>query len=142
MNSKAEGHYETVNNPKHYNSHPSKIEAIEIMRWLPHNPAAAIKYLWRAGLKPGVDCIEDYRKALWYINDEITHGIPHPPMSISAYYELENKISKITSNPMLLSDKITVSILSIFMERDTREVKNEYLNKVKNEIEMLIKNTQ
>ena len=66
-----------VNHPKHYTSDPSGIEAIEITRHRNFNIGNAIKYLWRAGLKedPGKDVLEkqleDLRKAVFYINDEI-----------------------------------------------------------------------
>lgn len=61
---------ETVNHPKHYNSHPSGIECIEIIRWMPYNIGAAMKYLWRSGLKSD-NPIEDLEKAIWYLQDEI-----------------------------------------------------------------------
>lgn len=57
-----------VNHPKHYTQHPSGIECITITRHMNFNLGNAIKYLWRASLKNGV---EDLQKALWYINDEI-----------------------------------------------------------------------
>lgn len=66
-----------VNHPKHYTSDPSGVEAIEITRHRNFNIGNAIKYLWRAGLKedPGKDIlekqVEDLRKAVFYINDEI-----------------------------------------------------------------------
>lgn len=66
-----------VNHPKHYNSHPSGIECIEIIRHYTCDIAMAIKYLWRQGLKQeqGLDPIqkqvEDCQKAIWYINDHI-----------------------------------------------------------------------
>ena len=66
-----------VQHPKHYNSHPSGIECIEIVRHHNFNIGNAIKYLWRAGLKheEGISDtdkqIEDLRKALFYISDEI-----------------------------------------------------------------------
>ena len=63
---------DNVNHPKHYNSHPSGIECIEIVRHHDFNIGNAIKYLWRAGLKGGEDkLIEDLEKAIFYINDEI-----------------------------------------------------------------------
>lgn len=55
-------------NPDHYKSHPSGIECIEVTRHMSFNIGNAIKYLWRCDLKNGV---EDLRKALWYVNDEI-----------------------------------------------------------------------
>ena len=68
---------ESVNHPKHYNSHPSGVECIDIIRYYCYDIGAAIKYLWRAGLKTEEGMtdrdkeIEDLRKAIWYINDRI-----------------------------------------------------------------------
>ena len=62
---------ELVNHPRHYTSHPSGIECIEIVRHMNFNLGNAIKYLWRAGLKSETNHIEDLKKAGWYIEDEI-----------------------------------------------------------------------
>jgi Protein of unknwon function (DUF3310) len=61
---------ETVNHPRHYNEHPSGIECIDIVEHYSFNIGNAIKYLWRAGLK-SKDPIEDFKKAIWYIQREI-----------------------------------------------------------------------
>lgn len=67
-----------VNHPKHYTSDPSGVEAIEITRHRNFNIGNAIKYLWRAGLKEDANKstlqkqVEDLRKAVFYINDEIS----------------------------------------------------------------------
>lgn len=58
-----------VNNPKHYISHPSGVECIEITKHMGFCLGNAIKYIWRADLKN--DAIEDLKKAIWYINCEI-----------------------------------------------------------------------
>jgi sugar (pentulose or hexulose) kinase len=58
-----------VNHPKHYNAHPSGVEAIDIAEHMNFCVGNAIKYLWRADLKN--DAIEDLRKAVWYIEREI-----------------------------------------------------------------------
>ena len=42
---------DNVNHPKHYTSHSSGIECIEITRHYCFSIGNAIKYLWRAGLK-------------------------------------------------------------------------------------------
>lgn len=60
---------DSVNNPKHYTSHPSGVECIEIVEHYGFSVGNAIKYLWRAGLKG--DAIEDLQKAEWYIRREI-----------------------------------------------------------------------
>ena len=58
-----------VNSPKHYTSHPSGIECIEVTRHMGFNLGNATKYIWRCDLKK--DAIEDLRKAIFYLNDEI-----------------------------------------------------------------------
>lgn len=60
-----------VNHPPHYKVHPSGIECIEITRWMNFNIGNAIKYLWRHGQKDSSKTIEDLKKAIFYINDEI-----------------------------------------------------------------------
>jgi hypothetical protein len=62
---------DNVNHPKHFTSDPSGIECIQITRHRNFNIGNAIKYLWRAGLKDETKHIEDLRKAVWYIEDEI-----------------------------------------------------------------------
>lgn len=61
---------DAVNSPKHYTSHPSGIECIEITGHMGFCLGNAMKYIWRADLKH--DAIEDLRKAIWYINHEIS----------------------------------------------------------------------
>ena len=60
---------DTVNNPKHYTSHPSGVECIEITEHMNFCLGNAVKYIWRASLK-GKE-VEDLRKARWYIDREI-----------------------------------------------------------------------
>lgn len=59
-----------VNNPKHYNSHPSGIACIEVTEHMNFCLGNAVKYIWRADEKH--DAIEDLKKAKWYIDREIT----------------------------------------------------------------------
>ena len=61
---------DNVNNPKHYTSHPSGIDCIQITEHMGFCLGNAIKYVWRADLKE--DAIEDLQKAVWYINREIS----------------------------------------------------------------------
>jgi hypothetical protein len=58
-----------VNSPKHYCSHPSGVECIEITRHMNFNLGNAIKYIWRAGMKD--EYLQELKKARWYIDDEI-----------------------------------------------------------------------
>jgi hypothetical protein len=59
---------DNVNHPKHYNAHPSGVECIDVVEHMNFNLGNAIKYLWRADHKNG---IEDLHKSVWYINREI-----------------------------------------------------------------------
>ena len=62
---------EKINHPKHYNEHPSGIECITIARWFNFNLGNVIKYIWRTGLKPNEEYLDDLKKARFYLNDEI-----------------------------------------------------------------------
>ena len=61
--------HDPVNHPKHYTSHPSNIECIQITEHMGFCLGNAMKYIWRADLKS--DAIEDLEKAIWYIQREI-----------------------------------------------------------------------
>jgi uncharacterized protein YlzI (FlbEa/FlbD family) len=60
-----------VNHPPHYTTHPSGIETIQVTRHMTFNLGNAMKYIWRAGIKDEAKHIEDLKKAVFYINDEI-----------------------------------------------------------------------
>ena len=60
--------HDSVNHPKHYTEHPSGIECIQITEHMNFCLGNAVKYIWRADLKNG---IEDLQKAAWYIQREI-----------------------------------------------------------------------
>lgn len=64
-----------VDHPKHYNCHPSGIECIQITEYMGFCLGNAIKYIWRADLKNG---LEDLEKAIWYIQREISKRRGHP----------------------------------------------------------------
>ena len=61
--------YDPVNHPKHYTSHPSGVECIQVTEHMNFCVGNAIKYLWRAGEKG--NHLEDLKKARWYIDREI-----------------------------------------------------------------------
>lgn len=68
---------DAVNHPQHYNRSMAvcdkcgdTIECIEVVRHFNFNLGNVIKYIWRAGLKEN-DGIEDLKKAVWYLQDEI-----------------------------------------------------------------------
>ncbi len=61
--------HDPVNHPRHYTSHPSGVEAIEITRCMGFNIGNAWKYLARADHKGNRK--QDIEKAIWYVLDEI-----------------------------------------------------------------------
>lgn len=60
--------FDPVTKPKHYNIHPSGVECIQITEHFNFCLGNAIKYIWRANEKNGV---EDLKKAIWYLQREI-----------------------------------------------------------------------
>jgi hypothetical protein len=64
-------------NPEHYTSHPSGIECIQVTEHMGFNLGNTMKYVWRVSNASDriwncPDHIEDLKKALWYINREIS----------------------------------------------------------------------
>lgn len=57
-----------VNHPPHYTAHPSGVECIQITEHMGFCLGNAVKYIWRADMKNGV---EDLQKAVWYLQREI-----------------------------------------------------------------------
>lgn len=78
-----------INHPKHYDGYPASIECIDITRHLNFQLGNAVKYIWRAGKKGGLEKeIEDLKKAEWYLEDRrqrrgcAAYIQPHPPAGI------------------------------------------------------------
>lgn len=67
--SPGEGANPNVDHP--YNTHPSGVECIEIVRHMGFNLGSVVKYVWRDGIKDSEVPIQDLEKAAWYLNDEI-----------------------------------------------------------------------
>ena len=63
--------YEKVDHPDHYQA--KDMEAIDVIEAynLNFSLGSAVKYLLRAGKKPGETSTEDLNKAIWYIQREI-----------------------------------------------------------------------
>ena len=59
-----------INSPQHYRSHPSGVECIAITEHMSFLRGNAIKYLWRADHKNG---LEDLKTSVWYIQREIAN---------------------------------------------------------------------
>lgn len=65
--------YDPINHPKHFTSHPSGVECIQITEAMNFCLGNAMKYIWRADEKG--NAIEDLRKAAWYIEREIARRL-------------------------------------------------------------------
>ncbi len=65
--------YEQIDHPLHYGGAESVYEAIRVIEaWgLGFCLGNAVKYISRAGHKPGVSAATDLRKSLWYVQREI-----------------------------------------------------------------------
>ena len=69
----AENKKELINHPSHYGGVNNPYEAIKVIRaWdLSFTLGNTVKYISRAGKKDGNSMLQDLKKALWYLNDEI-----------------------------------------------------------------------
>ena len=61
---------DVINSPAHYTSYP--VEVIELTEHMNFCRGNAVKYISRAGLKDPAKDVEDLRKAVWYLEREIT----------------------------------------------------------------------
>lgn len=69
--------HDPVEHPRHYTSHPSGIECIQITEHMGFNLGNALKYVWRADLRDNTE--QDLRKAIWYIEREIAKRAAKSP---------------------------------------------------------------
>ena len=68
---------EQVDHPAHYGGRDNPYEAIKVIRaWdLGFSLGNAVKYIARAGKKNPSKKIEDLKKAIWYIEEEISNEL-------------------------------------------------------------------
>lgn len=95
-----------VNHPKHYNSHESGVEAIEICERMSFCVGNAVKYVFRAGEKG--DRLEDLKKARWYLQRDIEQRTNDTRAFISATRATEEALKKIWATP-------TPTLLGMFL---------------------------
>lgn len=96
-----------VNNPPHYNNHPSGIEVIEITEGMGFCVGNAVKYILRHNKKGNPK--QDLEKALWYIKREAPW--------VETEYDIGDAVSD--SNPMLtLAEQETYKTLTRYLIAD------------------------
>ena len=101
-------------NPKHYDDHPSGVECIDVIRYLPYSAGNAIKYLWRAGQKDNT--VQDLNKALWYVRDCMAYPQPYRGLdwdAISKWYEAETAGYRKTAISRIFMSQYTQAETSI-----------------------------
>lgn len=110
-----------VNSPKHYTSHPSGIECIQITEHYNFCIGNAIKYLWRQGLKEeyGYSQVEkqkqDLLKSIWYINrhiESLEKSVPKP-LTNKQKVDLLNTIMKPKASEQVFPDPPTRDITDL-----------------------------
>ena len=110
---------EKINHPKHYDKHPARIECIDVIEPFCFNLGSVIKYVWRAGLKPGEDDLDDLRKAEWYIKREIQRReyerlvSPKPKPQIAANAVIDAITGQPEPEPAFDAEKVKRLIVSI-----------------------------
>lgn len=63
--------YEEIVHPQHYNNLPNGIECWDVIEHFPTNIGSSIKYLWRAGRKPGQSAVKDLKKSIQWAQRQI-----------------------------------------------------------------------
>ncbi len=119
--------YEHVNHPSHYNSHPSGVEAIEIVRWLPFNTGNAFKYLYRRGEKGNL--VQDLEKALWYVKDEfarVTNSLELGAAGKSVHY-LPAEVTELLSAIVRAEDSLSAGIGKLYVDLALDVPRQQYL---------------
>ena len=90
-----------VNHPKHYNSHPSGIEVIEIVRWMEFDTGNSFKYVSREEHKG--NSVQDLEKAIFYVEDYWKMRAENPDYKLREYpsrvRELLWEFARMETNP-------------------------------------------
>jgi hypothetical protein len=137
---------DNVNHPPHYTSHPSGVECIELTRWMPFNLGNAFKYVFRAEHKG--DIVENYRKAIWYLKDEISRitieDFKLETIDIYTSSYAQNYMLNLGRVCGAETSQVRASILRVigfaaFSDRDTTTtVSEEQLQRAAEELDILI----
>ena len=116
-----------VDHPAHYNSHPSRVEAIEVIEYLTGNMFNTVKYVWRAAHKGKV--VEDIQKSIWYIKRELGRVIIELPTI--PQHVLDKTDRYVAAEP----DKLRASI--VFMSVDAHRELSTYKENLRRTLTLL-----
>ena len=97
---RADEPFDPVQKPRHYNSHPSGIECIEVAHYFSFALGNVIKYLWRAGLKDSTPSLVDLHKAQWFLRYALEAETPdmHPVLRADHRSMCQSQLAKIVSH--------------------------------------------
>lgn len=87
-----------VNHPTHYNSHPSGVEAIEIVEHMNFCMGNAFKYVYRFQLKNG---LQDLEKAHWYLKRQLINPLIECFIKPDVIADKFKKIKEVESNKLI-----------------------------------------
>lgn len=118
-----------VDHPKHYNSHPSGVEAIDIVQYMGFCLGNAFKYVYRYQYKNGM---EDLKKAIWYLKHQQTVILKQ---NISVTHTATTDYYKIISNE---PDESVIKVLQIIWDVSFNDHNSNELNKAVKLLEKII----
>ncbi len=117
-------------NPRHYKSHASKVEAIEICGACSFCLGNAIKYLFRADHKGKP--LEDLQKTLWYLRRATEYGnqywLPestYAPVNKVISHEPPGSVLRDVLQLLLITDNLSMVITRVEQEIEYREEKQK-----------------
>lgn len=118
-----------VHHPKHYNSHSSGVECIDVIEDLPGNLCNALKYAWRCDHKSAK--VEDLKKCAWYLQreldrDETTDVFRDWPWSRGSYKLLERVTD--AESPSSLLFVVGTCINEAMSQRPGFDARTKYRN--------------
>lgn len=123
-----------VNHPKHYNSHPSGIEVIEIVRWMEFDTGNSFKYVSREDHKG--NSVQDLEKAIFYVEDYWKMRAENPDYVLRGYpnrvRELLWEFVRMETNPTKANVYFTLFMAQISLNFEVM------LNNAKNGLETLL----
>lgn len=102
-NAKAKEEFDNVNHPSHYVSHPSGVETINITREFEFTLGNAWKYLMRFRYKGKPK--EDLEKAVWYMNDYMSHRDLYAEFTVKLGNEKTENLSS-NARKVIAAEKI------------------------------------
>lgn len=126
---------DSVNHPVHYNSHPSGVECIDVIKQLPFVLANGIKYVWRADLNNGLEDLEKARKNLSWVQSVDLFAV----FNVRHYYPSDTTLRKIIkSDPENHTLRHLLMVLMLVRKHDITGARN-HMSMAKASLEALIK---